>query len=57
MLLPSREEGHNLRSTSMATKPGTDDLYIVTHDGNGGQGATIFHTRAFAEALRPYSHQ
>lgn len=57
VLLPGREDGHNLRSTSMALKPGTDDLYIVTSDGEGGQGATIFHSRAFAHGLRLYSHQ
>src|SRR3954464_15730111 len=29
VLLPGRDEGHNLLSTSMAIRPGTDDLYIV----------------------------
>ena len=45
VLLPGRDEGHNLLSTSMAIRPGADDLYIVTSDGNGGQGATIFHAK------------
>ena len=57
VLLPGQEEGHNLRSTSMAIRLGTDDLYIVASDGTGGQGATIFHARTFANALQPYSHQ
>jgi len=57
VLLPGRDEGHNLESTSMAIKPGTNDLYIVTNDGNGGQGATIFHAKTFAKALQLYSHQ
>lgn len=57
VLLPGREKGHNLRSTSVAIRPGTDDLYIVTSDGNGGQGATIFRARTFAKALLLYSHQ
>lgn len=57
VLLPGREEGHNLRSTSLAVRPGTDDLYIVTSDAEGGQGATIFHARAFATALPLYSHR
>jgi lactonase len=57
VLLPDRDEGHNLQSTSMAIKPGTNDLYIVTNDGNGGEGATIFHAKAFAKALPIYSHQ
>jgi len=57
VLLPGRDEGHNLRSTSLGIRPGTDDLYVVTSDGEGGQGATIFHAKAFATALRLYSHQ
>jgi lactonase len=57
VLLPGRDEGHDLRSTSMAIKPRTDDLFIVTNDGRGGQGATIFHAKVFAKALTPYSHR
>ncbi|MFL6446502.1 MAG: SMP-30/gluconolactonase/LRE family protein [Bryobacteraceae bacterium] len=57
VLLPDRDAGHNLESTSMAIKPGTNDLYIVTNDGNGGGGAMIFHAQAFAKALPLYSHQ
>jgi lactonase len=57
VLLPGREVGHNLRSTSMAMRPGTDEVCIVTSDGDGGQGATIFRARAFAQALPLYSHQ
>jgi lactonase len=51
VLLPGRETGQNLQSTSMAIRPGTNDLYIVASDGTGGQGATIFHTNSFAKAL------
>jgi lactonase len=57
VLLPGREEGHDLESTSMAIKPGTNDLYIVTTDSEGGQGATIFHAKTFAKALQLYSHR
>ena len=57
VLLPGRDEGHNLASTSMAIKPETNDLYIVTNDGSGGQGATIFHAKTFAKALPLFSHQ
>ncbi len=57
ILLPGRDDGHNLQSTSMAMKPGANDLYIVTSDGSGGQGATIFHAKVFATALQLYSHQ
>ncbi|MCJ2046380.1 SMP-30/gluconolactonase/LRE family protein [Methylobacterium sp. J-078] len=57
VLLPGRDDGHNLRSTSMALRPSTDDLLIVTNDGTGGQGSTIFHARAFAKALPLFSHR
>jgi lactonase len=57
VLLPGRDEGHNLQSTNMAIKPETDDVYIVASDGNGGQGATIFHAKIFAKALTLYSHR
>ncbi|MEK0083036.1 hypothetical protein [Benzoatithermus flavus] len=55
--VPGRQEGRNLRSTSLAVRPGTDDLHIVTSDGKGGQDATIFHARAFANVLPLYSHR
>lgn len=57
VLLPGRDEGHNLNSTSMALRPGTDELVIVTNDGTGGQGSLIFRARAFAKALPLFSHQ
>ena len=57
VLLPGRDEGHNLQSTNMAIKPGTNDLFIVTNDANGGEGSAIFHAKTFAKALPLYSHQ
>jgi lactonase len=51
VLLPGREQGHNLQSTSLAIRPGTNDLYIVASDGAGGQGATTFHAKAFSPGL------
>jgi lactonase len=57
VLLPGRDDGHNLESTNMAIKPGTNDLYIVTTDADGGEGATIFDAKTFAKALPLYSHQ
>ena len=57
ILLPGRETGHNLRSTSMAFKPGTNDMYIVTNDWDGGQGSQIFHAKGFGKSLPMYSHQ
>jgi lactonase len=41
----------------MAIKPDTNDLYIVTNDGNGGEGSNIFHAKTFAKALALYSHR
>jgi lactonase len=57
VLLPGRDTGHNLQSTSTALKPGTNELYIVTSDGDGGQGAMIFRARAFAQAPMLYGQQ
>ncbi|SCU76921.1 Lactonase drp35 [Cupriavidus necator] len=53
VLLPGREQGHNLQSTSLAIRPDSNDLYMVTSDGQGGQGATVFHATAFARGLPP----
>lgn len=57
VLLPGRDHGHNLHSTSLALRPGTDDLLIVTNDGDGGQGSNIFRAKAFAKALPLFSHR
>jgi lactonase len=57
ILIPGRQQGHNLLSTSMAIKPGTDELYIVANDAKGGRGATVFRTKALAKAVLLYSHQ
>jgi len=55
ILLPGRETGHNLASTSLAIRPDTHDLYVVTNDGTGGHGATVFHSTAFGKGLPPSS--
>ena len=57
ILIPGRETGHNMRTTSMAFKPGTNDMYIVTNDWDGGQGSQIFHAKGFAKGITMYSHQ
>lgn len=57
ILLPGRDEGHNLLCTNMAIHPGGDRLLIVASDGAGGQGTTIFQAGAFAPGLALYSHQ
>ncbi|WP_199520044.1 SMP-30/gluconolactonase/LRE family protein [Fulvimarina endophytica] len=48
-LLPGRDEGHNLRSTSMAIRPGTDEMLILTNDWDQGEGSTIFAVKALAQ--------
>ncbi|WP_122454843.1 SMP-30/gluconolactonase/LRE family protein [Pseudomonas viridiflava] len=57
ILLPGREAGHFLFSTSMALKPGTREVYLVANDGDRGQGSVIFRARGVAEALKLFSHQ
>ncbi len=53
ILLPERDQGHNLRSTSLAISPNSNDLYVVTSDGKNIHGAMIFHAKVFANGLRP----
>lgn len=55
VLLPGRDGGHNLASTSLAIHPGRNDLYVVTSDMDKGQGATVFHAKAFSKGLPPAS--
>lgn len=55
VLLPGREHGQNLESTSLGIRPRTNDLYIVSNDGAGVQGANIFHAKAFAQAVPPFT--
>jgi lactonase len=57
ILLPGRETGHQLRSTSLAFVPGTNDVLIVTNDATGGEGSMIFKAKGFAKGATLYSHQ
>lgn len=57
ILIPGRDSGHFLRTTSLAIKPGTREVYIVASDGDQGQGAAIFRAQGFAQALPLFSHQ
>jgi lactonase len=50
ILLPDRETGHNLKSASLALKPGTNEVYIVASDGVGGQGGAVFRATTFVTA-------
>ncbi len=53
ILLPERDNGQNLHSTSLAIRPGTNDLYVVSSDGPSGQQAAIFHSKVFGLGLTP----
>ena len=55
ILLPGREQGKNLLSTSLAIRPGGKELYAVTSNATGAEGAGIFTAKAFGNGLRPSS--
>lgn len=57
VLLPDREQGHNLQSTSLALHPARNGLYVVTSDAGRGQGATVFRARVFSKGLPAASSQ
>lgn len=57
VLLPGRDDGHHLASTSLAIHPDRNDLYAVTSDMDGGQGATVFHAKVFSKGLPPVSSE
>ena len=54
VLIPGRDEGKYLRTTNLAFKPGTDEVFITT---SGEGGAWIFTFRGLAEGIKLYSHQ
>lgn len=56
VLVPGRDEGRYLYTTSIAIKPGTSELYIVGSDPDGSNGM-IFRCGAFAKAMVLYSHR
>ncbi len=49
VLMPGREDGHNLRTTHPFIRPGTNELYICTND-DVNKSAWIFRCGAFAKA-------
>lgn len=49
VLLPHRDEGHNLWCTHPMVRPGTNELYIISCDDNGDEGSWIFKAEVFAE--------
>lgn len=54
VLIPGRENGKLLRSTNVAFKPGTDEVYLTT---SGDGGAWIYMFRGLAKGLKLFSHQ
>lgn len=52
IVFPAEIRGHNLRSTSMVIRAGTDELLILTNDRDKVQGSTIFVARALAKTAR-----
>jgi lactonase len=54
VLVPDRDQGKFLRTTNVAFKPGTDEVYL-TASGEGGAG--IFQFKGLAKGLMPFSHQ
>lgn len=56
ILLPGRDEGRFLKSTSLAFVPGSRDLVIVSRDEVGGGGSMIFKARGFAAGAKLFSH-
>lgn len=57
ILLPGREQGRFLKSTSLAFVPGAADVLIVSRDEPGGQGAMVFRARALAPGATLFSHR
>lgn len=53
VLIPGREEERNIRTTSLAIRPGARDLYIVSGNSQPGTvcGSGIFAAQAFARGL------
>ena len=57
ILLPGREDGRFLRSTSLAFVPGSRDVVIVATVELGDGGAMIFRAQALAKGVTLFSHQ
>ncbi|MCH1924213.1 SMP-30/gluconolactonase/LRE family protein [Shewanella sp. C32] len=56
--LAGREQGHNLRSTNLAIKPGTRELYITSSNDEALKtGGAVFKAYGFAPAIKQYWQQ
>lgn len=54
VLIPGRDEGKLLRTTNVAFRPGTDEVYITVSDETGGW---IYKFQGLAKGLKLFSHQ
>lgn len=45
VLLPGRDEGRHLRTSSLALKPNGDEIYIVSANEDGTSPAAVFRAR------------
>jgi lactonase len=57
IVLPGRDDNQFLKSTSLAFKPGTREVFIVARDELGGGGAMVFRAEALAAGTTLFSHQ
>jgi lactonase len=57
ILMPGREDGRFLRSTSLAFVPGSREVVIVARDEFGDGGAMIFRAEALTQGATLFSHQ
>lgn len=59
VLLPGRDQGLNLRSTSLALHPHSPEMRVVTGNtvGAASQAATIFKAPAFANSLMNFTNK
>lgn len=54
VLMPRRERGELIRTSNMAFKPGTDEVYVVASGESGG--AWIYRFRGLAQGAQLFSH-
>lgn len=53
VLLPERENGKNLLSTSLAIDPESETMFIVTSNAEAGEPAQIFRGKALSSGQKP----
>lgn len=51
ILIPGRDNGEYMRSTSMVIDPDTKDCWLLAGEGDDGKKSAIFHTKALAHGF------